>query len=304
MHEAIGKTWLEVALNGAWTRQRQPGIPISVAEIVEQGIACVKAGASIVHVHAYDEETGQQKDDPELYARIIEGIRSKVDAIVYPTVPAAGLTRIDGASTAEQRYAHIEKLAANGLLEWAVVDPGSCNFAHYDDLKNDKPGFVYINSEEDIRYGLQLARRYRFHPGYAIYEPGFARVGASLHWRESCPDPVYRLMFSRGFAFGFPPEDYGLTAYLNLLDQVAPGCNWMVAGLDVDVLPLVPRAVMERGHVRVGLEDAPFGCERGNVALVEEAARTIENAGGSLAVAAEVRIASSADALESASRQA
>ena len=57
MHEALGKNWLEVALNGPWTRKRQPGIPVSVAEIVEQGIACVNAGASIVHVHAYDENT-------------------------------------------------------------------------------------------------------------------------------------------------------------------------------------------------------------------------------------------------------
>jgi 3-keto-5-aminohexanoate cleavage enzyme len=56
--------------------------------------------------------------------------------------------------------------------------------------------------------------------------------------------------------------------------------------------------VMERGHVRVGLEDAPFGCEIGNAEQVEAAARAIENAGGSLATAAEVRIASSADALE------
>lgn len=301
MHEAIGKTWLEVALNGAWTRKRQPGIPISVEEIVEQGIACVNAGASIVHLHAYDEATGQQKDDPELYKRIIEGIRTKVDAIVYPTVPAAGLNPIEGGSTAQQRYAHIEELAKAKLLEWGVVDPGSCNFAHYDDLQKDKPGFVYTNSEEDIRHGLQLARRYGFHPSFAIYEPGFARLGASLHWRESCPDPIYRLMFSRGYAFGFPPEDYTITAYLKLLDQVAPGCNWMISGLDVDVLPLVPRAVTERGHVRVGLEDAPFGCERSNVELVEEAARLIENAGGALATAADVRIASSADALEESS---
>ncbi|UCH50151.1 MAG: 3-keto-5-aminohexanoate cleavage protein [Betaproteobacteria bacterium] len=294
----MGKTWLEVALNGAWTRARQPGIPISVDEIVEQGIASVNAGASIIHVHAYDESTGQQKDDAQLYQRIIEGIRTKVDAIVYPTVPATGLNLIESGSSAEQRYAHIEELAKAKLLEWSVVDPGSCNFSHYDDLQQDKLGFVYTNSEEDIRHGLKLARRYGFHPSYAIYEPGFARLGASLHWRESCPDPIYRLMFSRGYSFGFPPEDYGLTAYLNLLDQVAPGCNWMISGLDVDVLPLVPRAVMERGHVRVGLEDAPFGCERTNVELVEEAARLIENGGGTLATAAEVRIASSADALE------
>lgn len=300
MHEALGKTWLEVALNGPWSRKRQPGIPVSVNEIIQQGIDCVNAGASIIHVHAYDEKTGSQKDDPELYRRIIEGIRSKVDAIVYPTVPAAGLNPIDGASTSQQRYAHVEALAANGLLEWSVVDPGSCNFAHYDDLQKDKLGFVYANSEEDIRHGLKLARRYGFHPSYAIYEPGFARLGASLHWRESSPDPIYRLMFSRGYAFGFPPEDYGLTAYLKLLDQVAPGCNWMIAGLDVDVRPLITRTVMERGHVRVGLEDAPFGCEQTNAQLVEEAAGLIEKAGGTLAKAAEVRIASSSDALEAA----
>ncbi len=298
MHEALNKNWLEVALNGPWTRKRQPGIPVSVADIVEQGIACVNAGASIVHVHAYDEKTGEQSDDAKTYARIIEGIRSKVNAIVYPTIPAAGFNRAGGDLSAEQRYAHVATLAADGLLEWLAVDPGSVNFAHYDDLNKDKQGFVYTNPEEHIHYALELARRYGLHPSYAIYEPGFARLGANRHWRESSPDPVYRLMFSRGFTFGFPPEDYALTAYLNLLDQVAPGSNWMIAGLDVDVLPLVPRAVMERGHVRVGLEDAPFGCERSNVALVEEAAKLIEDAGGALATATEVRLASSPDALE------
>ena len=69
------KTWVEVALNGPWSRKTQPRIPITVDEIVEEGIACVKAGASIVHVHAYDDATGRQKDDPDLYARIIGGIR-------------------------------------------------------------------------------------------------------------------------------------------------------------------------------------------------------------------------------------
>ena len=298
MYEVMGKTWLEVALNGPWSRKRQPGIPVKVSEIIQQGIDCVNAGASVVHLHAYDEKTGQQKDDPETYARIIEGIRAKVDAIVYPTVPSAGFNEFDSRSSGEQRYAHVEALAKLKLLEWEVVDPGSCNFAHYDDLKQDKTGFVYMNPEEHIRHGLQLARRYGLHPSYAIYEPGFARLGANLAWRESAPDPIYRLMFTRGYTFSFPPEDYGLTAYLKLLDQVAPGCNWMIAGLDVDIMPLVTRTVVERGHVRVGLEDAPFGCEQSNVQLVEAAAKSIESAGGTLATAAEVRIASSADATE------
>src|SRR6185436_14240086 len=113
-----GKTWLEVALNGGWPRSRQPRVPISVEEIVADGIACAKAGASIIHVHAYDVATGRQKDDTDLYARIIEGIRAKVDAIVYPTfdgtvAPGSELSRIGA-----DRYRAVEALAARGLLEW------------------------------------------------------------------------------------------------------------------------------------------------------------------------------------------
>jgi len=170
-----------------------------------------------------------------------------------------------------------------------VVDPGSATIAYYDDLREDRLGFVYANPEEHIRHGLDLARQYRFHPAYAIYEPGFLRLGATLYWRCSCPAPIYRFMFSSGYTFGFPPDDYGLTAYLNLVDQVAPGALWMVGGLSVDILPMIPRTVMEGGHVRVGLEDAPFGSERTNVQWVEAAAKAIDNSGGDLATAADVR---------------
>ena len=291
MQEDTHKTWLEVALNGPWSPQRQPGIPVAVKDIVEQGIACVKAGAAIVHVHAYDESSGRQKDDVDLYARIIEGIRAKVDAIVYPTLPSTGFNSASEAADPKKRYAHVEALAKRGLIEWGVIDPGSVNIAHYDDLRADKTGFVYLNPEHDVRYGLNLAMRHQFHPSFAIYEPGFMRLGATLHWRESCPAPVYRFMFSSGFTFSFPPEDYALTAYLKLLDQVAPGAQWMVAGLDVDILPLIPRTLVEGGHVRVGLEDAPFGCEQSNIQLVEAAASAIASAGGELASAAHVRVA-------------
>ena len=76
---------------------------------------------------------------------------------------------------------------------------------------------------------------------------------------------------------------------LNLLDQIAPGAQWMVAGLDVDVLPLIPRVVAEGGHVRVGLEDAPFGSTRSNVEWAEAAVRVIDNAGGEVATPEDVR---------------
>ncbi len=71
------KVWIEAALNGPWTRAKQPGIPVAVENIVADGIACAEAGAAIIHAHAYDVTTGHQKDDWEIYARIIEGIRAR-----------------------------------------------------------------------------------------------------------------------------------------------------------------------------------------------------------------------------------
>lgn len=283
------KTWLEVAVNGPWGRDRQPGIPVGLDEIVAQGIACVEAGAAIVHVHAYDTATGRQSDDAELYARIIGGIRSRVDAIVYPTVPFVGSGDTPAAMDAQARYAHIERLAGLNMLEWAAVDPGSCNITHWDQIGRDEPGFVYQNAEPTIRHALALARRFQFHPSYAIYEPGFLRLGAALHWRESSPPPIYRFMFTSDYSFGFPPEDYALTAYLKLLDQLAPGAQWMAGGLGVDILPLIPRVVSEGGHVRVGLEDASFGATASNVDLVRAAAEAIDAMGSPLATAEDVR---------------
>src|ERR1700727_2247177 len=51
---AVRKVWIEVALNGPWSRGRQPGIPDTVEAIIAEGIACAGPGAAIIHTHAYD----------------------------------------------------------------------------------------------------------------------------------------------------------------------------------------------------------------------------------------------------------
>lgn len=47
--------WFEAALNGPWGRQLDS--PITVGEI----IACARAGASIIHRHAYGAATGGRR---------------------------------------------------------------------------------------------------------------------------------------------------------------------------------------------------------------------------------------------------
>jgi 3-keto-5-aminohexanoate cleavage enzyme len=284
--------WLEVALNGPWSRVRQPQIPITADEIVADAIACVNAGASILHFHAYDPATGRQRDDYDIYAPIIERIRSRADVICYPTIPFAGSTDSPNPLTPAQRFAAVEQLLLAGLIEWAVVDPGSTNITHYADIPDGREGFVYANPESHVRYGLALAQKHRMTPAYAIYEPGFIRLGAALHKAyPGAPTPMYRLMFSEQMSFGFPPTEWALDAYLKLLDREGRGAPWMVAGLGVEIEPLIEATVRRGGHVRVGLEDAPMGCALGNQLLTERAGRLITAAGGRLASAGDVRVA-------------
>ena len=98
-------------------------------------------------------------------------------------------------------------------------------------------------------------------------------------------------MFSEHFAFGFPPQPYALAAHLALLEEEAGAAPWMVAGLGVDIRPLIGEAVARGGHIRVGLEDAPLGTMTSNLALLEEAVRMVRECGGEPASPAEMRAA-------------
>jgi len=283
------KTWIEVALNGAFGRKAQPGIPVTKGEIIRDGVACIKAGAAILHAHPLDPETtrqnlansdpARQRDDLELSLAFANGIREKVDAIIYP-----GLIL---------KRQHLEELNKHHLLDWVAIDPSSTNFL----ALGADPGAmfgdgVYANPIPNTIKALALAAEYKSHPSYACFEPGFIRIGAELHrMNPKVPQPIYRYMFSSGFAFGFPPHDWALEAYVKLTEEVAPGAPWMVAGLAVDVMPLIPTIVRLGGHLRVGLEDAPYNSPLTNVKMVEMAVNAIQKAGGEPATTAEVRMA-------------
>ena len=200
------------------------------------------------------------------------------------------------------------ELARRGLLEWGFLDPGSVNFCFID---SDGASFtefmgghgVHFNPNPALEMAAELAAEHQFHPAYACYEPGFVRHGALLHRRHpTMPVPVYRFMFSTGMTFSFPPEPWAVEAYVKLLEHAAPGSPWMVAGLVVNVLPLIPTVVGLGGGVRVGLEDAPYNTQRSNLELVDAAVDAIQRAGSEPASAAEVRMQLAAYKMPDAAR--
>ena len=178
------KVWIEAALNGPWSRKFQPGIPDTVETIVAEGVACARAGVTIIHAHAYD-GGGPQTHDWEVYARIIEGIRNQVNVPVYPSYPAFTTDGDAALADVSARYAHIEALVERGLIEFALIDPGSVNFTPTTTTSAAKPAGTYMNPEDHIRYVLDFAARHGLHPDFAIYEPGFMRAGAVLPARPA-----------------------------------------------------------------------------------------------------------------------
>src|SRR3954471_17609810 len=198
------KVWIEAALNGPWSRKFQPGIPDTVETVVAEGIACARAGATIVHLHAYD-GGGPQTYDWQVYARIIEGIRNQIDVPVYPSFEALILADVNAdVADASVRFFHAEQLMARGLIEFGFADPGSVNFTRTPTTSKADPADTYLNPEAHTRYALALAAHHGLHPDLAIYEPGFFRAGAALARAVGTKTPIYRLMFCEKVAVGFP----------------------------------------------------------------------------------------------------
>ena len=273
--------WLEVALNGGAGRVNQPLIPITPQEIIDDGRRCAAAGAAILHVHAYDGQ-GRPTEDADVYSTIIEGLRTHTNAIVYPTLALAG--------TVEERFAPVEILAKRGLLEWCVVDPGSVNITHKRQVPAGQNGFLYANPDAHIRKGLEIAAQYRSHPSFAVYEPGFVRLGAA--WSalyDGLPQPIYRVMLSEDLLFGLPPRTYAPETYQALLHEYVPLAPWMISGLGGDVTKIIEPSLQKGAHIRVGLEDAGFGSEKTNLELVQEAVSMIGQFGHTLATAEDIR---------------
>jgi len=67
-----------------------PHLPITPAQIAENALGAADAGASIVHIHARNPETGQPSSDLNLYRRIVDGIRAKNEDVIICITTGGG----------------------------------------------------------------------------------------------------------------------------------------------------------------------------------------------------------------------
>jgi 3-keto-5-aminohexanoate cleavage enzyme len=266
---------IEAAINGVTTRARNPHVPIEPAEIAADTLACIEAGASIIH-HHIDLVGVSEADAAERY---LQGWRpvlgQRPDALIYPTIHVGP----------PRSYEHQVLLAESGLARIGIVDPGSLNLGGTDSEGVPAGGIVYANSFDTIARAFQICAENRLGPSMAIYEPGFLRT-VMAWWRAGrLPEgAMVKLYFSSdvgymGAPFGLPPTVTGLEAYLEILGDA--GLPWAASLVGGDLIASnIARVALERGgHLHLGLEFYGGDRQPTNVELVTEAVKLCSEVG-------------------------
>lgn len=216
------------------TKEMNPHTPVSIREIVEDAKRCVALGASILHLHARDEQ-GQPTYRKEIYARLIGSIREACpEAIIC--VSLSGRT----SETFEQR-ADVLFLSGDLKPDMASLTLASMNFHHA----------ASVNSPEMIQRLAERMTESGIKPELEIFDSGMVNYACYLADRGIIQPPFYfNFIFGNVATAQAKPLQVGL-----LMSELPPGSLWTGGGIGAFQLEMNIMGMLYGNGVRVGLED-------------------------------------------------
>ncbi len=297
----MSKVILTAALTGAMTVPTQtPHLPLTPEQIIADAVACAEAGATAVHIHARDPQTGLPSHDQEVFGQILKGIKAETDLVVCPTT-GGGIYM-----SPEQRL----QVVSTWKPEIATCNMGSINFSIHTIAKRFKSedyrydweeeyvkkteDFIFPNTFRSIKIFAQTMYEAGTHPEFELYDVGHIYNLAYLIDEGIIKTPVW-MQFVMGVLGGIRATVYDLTHMLNTADRVIgrEHYRWSVIGVGYPhEFHINTVAMMMGGHVRVGLEDNLFVRRRQfgtNAQLVERMKRIAEEFEYEIATPADMR---------------
>lgn len=267
-----------------------PNFPITPQQIADAALEAEQAGASCVHLHVRDPNTGEGSRDPDLFLDMATRVRENgVKAVINITCGGGGIYCPDpddesragpgsDIASAEERVRHIESC----LPEVCSLDVCTQN-----QVDGDKH-YVYLNTEYTLR---KMAKRFQelgVKPEIEVFAPGDVLL-ANKMLEEGLFDapPMYQIV--TGTRWGLPSTAETLIYMKSLLPKDA---LWAAFGVARMQMPMVAQAILLGGNVRVGLEDNLYlsrGIFASNGQLVEKARSIIEGMGYEVATPNEAR---------------
>ncbi len=248
---------ITVAPTGSLPKKKQtPHVPITPEEIIETGIRCEAAGASIIHVHARNPKDESPSTDYHLFEEIYNGLKDETNLIIQiSTGGRAGMTY----------EARCKRLRLEP--EMASLTTGSVNF----------PTSVYENSPDLIEALAKDMVKYGVKPEMEIFDLGMISNAVDLAERGLAKQPLH-FDFVMGLRGAMPATVENLVFLKNTIPLDA---TWTVAGVGPAQLSMGMHAILMGGHVRVGLEDNIY-FKRGQLARNEDLVERVVRLSGEL----------------------
>jgi len=262
------KIIISLAPTGGWGKADNN--PVRSADIAADVINCARAGASVVHLHARDED-GKLTTDLTAFNNAIQIIYDSCDIILEAST--GGLSDF----TAAERV----KPTENPYARMGSLNIGSLNFGDE----------VYKNGLRDVRFWISTLKERGIKPSLEIFDTG--NMETALHLiNEGLITLPCNFSFIFDVKWGMP---YHPSILSYLTEKVPDNCNWgaLLIG-STSYANHIEAARKGAKILRVGFEDSRFYNGRAastNEELVLALRADLEAAGFLIATTDEARAA-------------
>ena len=284
---------------GIHTPSMSPHLPVTPAEIATASIEAAEVGASIIHLHARDPETGKPDPRPETFKQFLPVIKQSTDAVInVSTGGGLGMSideRLSGATSASP--------------EMASLNMGSMNFGifpmlrKYTEFRHDweRPflemteDFIFPNTFKTIRYAIEkLGGEHGTKFEFECYDLGHLY---NVKWfvDQGLIKPPFFVQMVFGILGGMGADLDNLIHLQKKADELFGPDNyeWSVLAAGRNQMPFATQSAMLGGNLRVGLEDSLYigkdELATSNAQQVTRIREIIENLGLAVATPAEAR---------------
>ena len=284
------EVFITCALTGSGsTQEKSKFVPRSPKEIADDAILAAKSGASIVHCHVRDPNTGAPSRKLKYYKEVTDRIRNSNTDVVLNLTAGMGGDMVFGPTSnplklgkgtdmisAEERVEHI----GSCLPEICTLDCGTINFAEADYVMTNTPGMLEKMGKLITDFGVT--------PEIEAFDTGHLWYAKQLVSTGILKNPAL-VQLCMGIPWGAPND---LNTFLAMVNNVPKDWTWSAFSLGRNQMPYVAAAVLAGGNVRVGLEDNLMiskGKLATNKTLVGKAVEIIQNLGAKILTPNEVR---------------
>ena len=245
------------------TPTMSPYLPITPTEIVTAAVGAAEAGASIVHLHARDPETGKPSPDPRLFLDFLPRIKQQTDAVMNIST-GGGLKmsldeRLEAVHAARPELCSLNMGSMNlGLFHITSKYPTWKNDWESAYLEGTRDGVVSNTFHQIERIIVEVGQAYGTRFEFECYDVGHLYTLAHFLDRKLLEPPLFvQTIF--GLLGGIGPDPEDLMHMRRTADRLfGKDYLWSILAAGRHQMALGTMGAIMGGNVRVGLEDSLY----------------------------------------------